>query len=34
MDLLYIGIGVAFFCLSWGLMRLCDSLGTHVPEEE
>jgi hypothetical protein len=28
MDLVYIGIGVAFFVLSWGLIRLCDMLWT------
>ena len=27
MDLLYIGIGVAFFLLTWGLLRLCEALG-------
>ena len=29
MDILYIGIVVAFFALSWGLMRMCESLGEH-----
>jgi hypothetical protein len=27
MDFLYIGIGVSFFLLSWGLVLLCDTLG-------
>ena len=27
MDLLFIGIGVAFFVMTWGLVRLCESLG-------
>jgi hypothetical protein len=29
MDLLYIGIGVAFFLITWGLVWLCDSLGRY-----
>jgi hypothetical protein len=27
MDLLYLGVGVAFFLLTWGLVRLCATLG-------
>lgn len=27
MDLLYLGVGVAFFLLTWGLVRLCAALG-------
>jgi len=34
MDLLYIGIGLAFFLLSWGLMRLCDTLETDDSGEQ
>jgi len=26
MDLLYIGMSVAFFVLTWGLLRLCAAL--------
>jgi len=26
MDLLYLGLSVLFFGLSWGLVRLCDRL--------
>jgi hypothetical protein len=29
MDPLYIGIGVGFFLLTWGLLRLCETLGTE-----
>ncbi len=29
MDLLYLGIGTAFFLLTGGLVWLCDTLGTH-----
>jgi len=28
MDLLFIGIGVAFFVMTWGMVRLCETLGT------
>ena len=34
MDLLYLGIGIAFFILSWGLIRLCERLGTDDPGEQ
>jgi hypothetical protein len=34
MDFIYIGIGVAFFLLSWGLIRLCDTLGTDERGEQ
>jgi hypothetical protein len=27
MDIIYIGMVIAFFLLTWGLMRLCDVLG-------
>lgn len=33
MDLLYIGIGVAFFVLTWGLVRLCETLGSDETGE-
>ncbi len=26
MDVVYIGITVAFFALTWGLMRMCENL--------
>jgi hypothetical protein len=26
MDIIYIGIAVVFFALTWGLMKVCDSL--------
>jgi len=26
MDVLYVGLGVAFFGLSWGLVKLCERL--------
>jgi hypothetical protein len=29
MDLIYVGIAGVFFVLTWGLMKLCESLGTH-----
>ena len=29
MDLVYIGFGAGFFFLTWGLVWLCDTLGTH-----
>jgi len=29
MDLLYLGYGVGFFLLTWGLVLLCDALGTY-----
>jgi len=29
MDIIYIGIVIAFFLLTWGLMKLCDALGEH-----
>jgi len=32
MDILYIGIAVAFFLLTWGLLRLCDILGGQKGE--
>jgi len=27
MDLIYIGIAVAFFVATWGMVKLCQSLG-------
>jgi hypothetical protein len=27
MDLIYIGLALLFFTVSWGLIRLCDRLG-------
>lgn len=27
MDLLYVGIVIVFFLLTWGLLKLCESLG-------
>jgi hypothetical protein len=27
MDIIYIGIVIAFFALTWGLMKACDILG-------
>ncbi len=27
MDIIYVGIVVAFFLLTWGLMKVCDILG-------
>lgn len=27
MDIIYIGIVIAFFLLTWGLMKACDVLG-------
>jgi hypothetical protein len=29
MDLIYLGIGAAFFLCTWCLVLLCDTLGTH-----
>jgi hypothetical protein len=34
MDFLYVGIGVVFFLLSWGLIRVCDRLGSGDSGEE
>lgn len=33
MDLLYIGIGVGFFLLTWGLLQLCEALRTDESGE-
>ena len=33
MDLMYCGITILFFLLTWGLVRLCDRLGDQVPEK-
>jgi hypothetical protein len=33
MDLLYIGIGGVFFLLTWGLVRLCETLAMEKPGE-
>lgn len=33
MDIIYIGIILAFFGLSWGLMKACDMLGEHKSGE-
>jgi hypothetical protein len=30
MDLVYIGIVVVFFALTWGLMKMCERLGEHT----
>lgn len=27
MDILYIGIAVVFFVLTWGLLKMCEGLG-------
>ena len=32
-DILYIGITVVFFALTWGLMKICESLGKQDPGE-
>ncbi len=29
MDILYLGIVVVFFVLTWGLMKMCESLSEH-----
>jgi hypothetical protein len=29
MDIIYIGIVLVFFLLTWGLMKVCDVLGEH-----
>ncbi len=34
MDLFYIGIGVVFFLLTWGLARLCTALGADGSGEQ
>jgi hypothetical protein len=31
MDLLYIGIGAAFFLLTWGLAIVCERIGNERP---
>jgi len=33
MDILYLGIVVVFFALTWGLMKMCESLGEHKSGE-
>ncbi len=32
MDLIYIGIIIAFFLATWGLLKLCDALQKDKPE--
>jgi hypothetical protein len=32
-DLLYIGVAVIFFALTYGLLRLCERLAERKPEE-
>jgi hypothetical protein len=34
MDLIYLGITVLFFAATWGLMKLCETLQDHKPEEQ
>ncbi|MGA2623908.1 MAG: potassium ABC transporter ATPase [Bacteroidota bacterium] len=34
MDILYLGIVVLFFVLTWGLMKMCESLGEHKSGEK
>jgi len=33
MDILYIGIVVVFFGLTWGVMKMCEHLGKHKSGE-
>jgi hypothetical protein len=33
MDIIYLGIVAVFFVLTWGLMKMCDSLGEHKSGE-
>jgi hypothetical protein len=33
MDIIYIGIVIAFFVLTWGLMKACDILGEQKSGE-
>ena len=30
-DLIYIGIAVIFFALTWGLVKMCEKLSNHEP---
>ena len=30
MDIIYLGIVLAFFLLTWGFLKLCDALGEHT----
>jgi hypothetical protein len=34
MDIIYIGIVVVFFVLTWGLMKMCENLGEHKSGEQ
>ena len=34
MDIIYLAIVVAFFLLTWGLMRLCEVLGQKTSGEK
>jgi hypothetical protein len=34
MDILYIGIVLVFFVLTWGLLKLCDLLGENKTGEK
>ena len=33
MDVLYVGIVIVFFVLTWGLMKLCENLGEQKSGE-
>ena len=33
-DMLYIGITIVFFALTWGLMKMCEGLGEHKSGEQ
>jgi hypothetical protein len=34
MDIIYIAIIIAFFLLTWGLMRLCEVVGQNTSGEK
>ena len=34
MDIIYIGIVIAFFVLTWGLMKACEVLGEQKPGDK
>lgn len=34
MDLIYLSITILFFVATWGLMKLCETLGEHKSGEQ
>ena len=34
MDFVLIALAIAFFALTWGLIKLCETLGEHDPGDQ